>query len=37
MKKLLEHFMLKKFQKLNLAEFRVEKVEKRKSDKLYAK
>ena len=29
--------MLKKFQKLNLAEFRVEKVEKRKSDKLYAK
>ena len=36
MKKLLEHFM-KKLQKANQQEFRIEKVIKRKGNKLYVK
>ena len=36
-KKLLEHFMKKELQKTNQKEFRIEKVIKRKSDKLYVK
>ena len=36
-KKLLEHFMKKKLQKTNQKEFRIEKVIKRKDDKLYVK
>ena len=34
MKKLFEHFMKKKLQKTNQTEFRVEKVVKRKVDKI---
>ena len=36
-KKLLEHFMKKKLQNTNQQEFRIEKVIKRKGDKLYVK
>ena len=36
-KKLLEHFMKKKLQKTNQKEFRIEKLIKRKGDKLYVK
>ena len=36
-KKLLERFMKKKLQKTNQKEFRIEKVIKRKEDKLYVK
>ena len=36
-KKLLEHFMKKELQNTNQKEFRIEKVIKRKSDKLYVK
>ena len=37
MKKLLENFTKKKFQKTNQKEFRIEKVIKKKGDKLYVK
>ena len=37
MKKLLEDFSEKELQKTNQQEFRIEKVIKRKGDKLYAK
>ena len=36
-KKLLEHFMKKELQKINQKEFRIEKIIKRKGDKLYVK
>ena len=36
-KKLLERFVKKKFQKENQKEFRIEKIIKRKGDKLYVK
>ena len=36
-KKLLEHFMKKELQKTNQQEFRIEKVIKKKGDKLYVK
>ena len=36
-KKLLEHFIKKKLQKTNQQEFRIEKVIKRKGDKVYVK
>ena len=36
-KKLLEHFMKKKLKKTNQQEFKIEKVIKRKGDKLYVK
>ena len=36
-KKLLEHFMKKKIQKINQEEFRIEKVIKKKGNKLYVK
>ena len=36
-KKLLEHFMKKELQKTNQQEFRIEKLIKRKGDKLYVK
>ena len=36
-KELLVHFMKKKLQKTNQKEFRIEKVIKRKGDKLYVK
>ena len=37
MKKLLEHFMKKELQKINQKEFRIEKIIKRKGDKLNVK
>ena len=36
-KKLLEHFIKKELQKINQQEFRIEKVIKKKGDKLYVK
>ena len=36
-KKVLEHFMKKKLQKTNQKEFKIEKILKRKGDKLYVK
>ena len=36
-KKLLEHFMKKELKKTNKKEFRIEKVIKRKSERLYVK
>ena len=36
-KKLLEHFMKKKLQKIDQQEFRIEKVIKKKGNKLYVK
>ena len=36
-KKLLEHFMKKELQKINQKEFRIEKIIKRKGDKLNVK